>query len=101
MFYFRLTILGIYAIDPDFVRKKILKSKSALTSTFAIGEKLDININEREQKLADKNNNNNYKKPGETIINYRIIIQWYQDNIVINDRLGIEETEKRKQKKTK
>ena len=42
-----------------------------------------------------------YKKNSETIIMYRIIIQWYQDNIVINDRLGIEETEKRKQKNTK
>ena len=42
-----------------------------------------------------------HKKNSETIIKYRIIKQWYQNNIVINDRLGIEETEKRKQKKTK
>ena len=40
-----------------------------------------------------------YKKKSETIIMYRIIKQWYQNDIVINDRLGIEETEKRKQKK--
>ena len=42
-----------------------------------------------------------HKKNSQTIIMYRIIKQWCQNDILINDRLGIKEKENRKQKRDK